>query len=142
MPRYEQDCCRHAAVAQERRCHEEAAECAAVLAGVLLVEERRRHEAGMRAKVLGTGRRHIPRAPSSSIQVPPPTHPNLLPGGGARAAASKALTLVEERHQHEAATRVALSAASSLAGRQPCQEVVLMPQAGASRQHANFLLPL
>ena len=30
--RYKQDCCRHAAVTQERRHHEEAAKCAAALA--------------------------------------------------------------------------------------------------------------
>ncbi len=29
-----------------------------------------------------TGRRYIPCAPSSSIEVPSPTHPNLMPGGG------------------------------------------------------------
>ena len=58
------------------------AERAAALAGVLLVEERRHHEARMRAKELGTGPCHISRVPSSSIEVPPPTHPNLLPGGG------------------------------------------------------------
>ena len=86
---------------------------------LLLVKERRCHEAGMRAKVLVTGRCHIPCVPSSSIQVPPPTHPNLLPGGGAQAAASEVLALVEEHRQHKAATRAALSTASSLAGRQP-----------------------
>ena len=45
-----------------------------------------------------TGQCNIPRTPSSSVEVPPPTHPNLLPGGGTRAAASEALALVKEHH--------------------------------------------
>jgi len=45
-------------------------------------------------------------------------------GGGARTTASEALALVEECLQHKAAMRAALSAVSSLAGRQPRHEVV------------------
>ena len=46
-----------------------------------------------------------------------------MPGGGAWAAESKALALVEERHQHKAATRAGLSTASFLAGKQTHHEV-------------------
>jgi len=62
-----------------------------------------------------------PVLPSRSLLPPTLTYCR----GGARAAASEALVLVEEHCQHEAATWAALSAASSLAGRQPRHEVVL-----------------
>jgi hypothetical protein len=81
--RYEQDCCRNAAVAQERRRHEEAAERAAALAARADALAGLALAVGPRARpCFRTGRRNIPRTPSSSVKVPPPTYPNLLPGGG------------------------------------------------------------
>jgi hypothetical protein len=69
--RYEQDCCMHAAVTQERRCYEEAAERAAVSAQ--RVRQRAR-------PCRCTGRRNCPRAPSPPDEAPL-SHPHQMLGG-------------------------------------------------------------
>ena len=75
--RYEQDCCRHAAVAQERRRHEEAAKHAAALA------QPGRQRARPRCR---TGRRNCPCVPSPPDEAPP-SHPHqMLDWGGFNAS--------------------------------------------------------
>ena len=69
--RYEQDCCRHATVAQERRHHEEAAKHAAASAQLVCQRARPRCR---------TGRRNCPRAPSPPDEAPP-SHPHQMLGG-------------------------------------------------------------
>ena len=69
--RYEQDYCRHVAVAQERRRHEEAAKCAAVSAQQVRQRARPRR---------CTGRRNCPHAPSPPDEAPP-SHPHQMLGG-------------------------------------------------------------
>jgi hypothetical protein len=79
-----EECCRHEAatrallstvnpIANERSCHKAAARAPA-LAKLALVVRPSAHSR------LCTGRRNIPRAPSSFVKVAPHTHPNLLPG--------------------------------------------------------------
>ena len=82
-------------VADEGHCHEAATHRAAARADALaeLALAVGPHAQPCRC----TGRRYIPCAPSSSIEVPSPTHPNLMSGGGAWAAESEALALVKER---------------------------------------------
>jgi hypothetical protein len=81
-----------------------------------------RRECGQKRRAL-VGATYLARPVLPSRCHLPPTL-TYCRGRGAQAAASKALALVEERRQHKAATRAAMSAASSLVGRQPRQEVV------------------
>ncbi len=69
--RYENDCCRHAAVAQERRRHEEAAKRAVASAQPVRQRVRPRRR---------TGRRNCPCAPSPPDETPP-SHPHQMLGG-------------------------------------------------------------
>ena len=66
-----------------------------------------------------TGRRNIPRAPSFSVEVPPPTHPNLVQPGGLPTPTSTML---------ERATS-------------PCRSVVSSPTPASTTPHTPSLHP-